>query len=73
MTAHVDIDVRTMAPTDAAGLAACIGRCYEVRQTDDVDRGLERLVVEHIGEDLADLVLSTTSATNATLIMWTSR
>lgn len=28
MTEHVGISVRTMTPTDAPGLAACIRRCY---------------------------------------------
>ncbi len=39
-----------------------------VLQTSDLDRGLERLAVERIGEDFADHVGSVTSATDATLI-----
>lgn len=40
----------------------------KVAQTTDVDRGLERLVVERIGEDIADIVHSATSVTDATVI-----
>ncbi len=43
-------------------------RITKIRQTSDVDRGIERLAVEHIGQDLADCVLSATSANSARLI-----
>ncbi len=40
----------------------------KIRQTSDLDRGIERLAVEHIGEDIADCVLLATSANKARLI-----
>jgi GNAT superfamily N-acetyltransferase len=39
-----------------------------IRQTPDLDRGLQRLTVEHIGEDLADVVRSAASTDSASLI-----